>query len=63
MKNILITLILTPIVAPIVACIFCFLTVAAFVIGIMAVLSLPTSMLNHLNQIDDDRKKLTGDSK
>lgn len=63
MKNILITLILTPIAAPIVAGIFCFLTVAVFVIGVMAVLSLPASMFNHLNQIDDDRKKLTGDSK
>jgi len=63
MKNLLISAILTIILAPVIAGLFLLLTVVVFIIGCLAVLSLPRTILKHLTQIEEDRKKLTGDKK
>jgi len=63
MKNLLISAILTIILAPVIAGLFLLLTVVVFIIGCLAVLSLPHTILKHLTQIEEDRKKLTGDKK
>lgn len=63
MKNLLISAILTTILAPVIAGLFLLLTVVVFIIGCLAVLSLPYTILKHITQIEEDRKKLTGDKK
>lgn len=63
MKNILITLLLTPIIVPLVGALFALLAMLMVIMGVAAMFMMPINIMKHLEQQDEDRRKLTGDQK
>ncbi len=63
MKNLIIALILTPIVAPLVGALFALLAMLMVIMGVAGVFMTPINIMKHLEQQDEDRRKLTGDQK
>lgn len=63
MKNLIIALILTPIVATLVGGLFALLAMLMVAMGVAGVFMTPINLMKHLEQQDEDRRKLTGDQK
>lgn len=59
MKNLIIALILTPIVAPLVGVLFALLAMLIVIMGVAGVFMTPINIMKHLEQRDEDRRKLT----
>lgn len=58
MKNLIIALILTPIVAPLVGALFALLAMLMVIMGVAAMFMTPINIMKHLEQQDEDRRKL-----
>lgn len=59
MKNLIIALVLTPIVAPLVGVLFALLAMLMIAMGLAAMFMMPYNIVKHLEQQDEDRRKLT----
>ena len=59
MKNLIIALILTPIVATLVGALFALLAMLMVIMGVAAMFMTPINIMKHLEQQDEDRRKLS----
>jgi hypothetical protein len=59
LKNLIIALILTPIVATLVGALFALLAMLIVIMGVAAMFMTPINIMKHLEQQDEDRRKLT----